>query len=146
MKANMKLLLIFIATGVLFVLLICIGSVRSYTIVDTVYVAPTPDSITVTMSWEEWERVKVLFVPVASVEDKEGAPTDTIFNYRDFIDTVSVWKDEYDTLFDWARDPDSDSVKYYDLQDTLDSEALYRIGERPIMSDDLPKGELHDTP
>ncbi len=99
---------------------------HAYTIVDTVYV---PDSITVTMSWEEWERVKALLAPVASVEDREGAPTDTIFNYRNFIDTVSVWKDEYDTLFDWARDPDSDSALIDDVWDTdiMDTTINYKL-------------------
>ncbi len=35
------------------------NSAHAYTIKDTVYVAPTPDSITVTLSWEEWQAHQV---------------------------------------------------------------------------------------
>lgn len=48
--------------GIIFAFFI-ITSSHSYEIKDTVYVAPTPDSITVTMSMEEWEEYLYWFAP-----------------------------------------------------------------------------------
>lgn len=70
-----------------------VGLSHAYTIVDTVYV---PDSITVTMSWEEWEQVRMLFAQ--------------------------------DSLWDrvWELDPDSDSVMYFEPQDTLNTPTVFK--------------------
>ncbi len=63
---------------------------HAYTIVDTVYVAPTPASITVTMSWEEWEEyLECLdgFWVADPVSDSAWFQSDSLMDTVVFYDT-----------------------------------------------------------
>lgn len=198
-------------------LCIFVGISHAYTIVDTVYV---PDSITVTMSWEEWQEFLEwndrAFIRVYIKEIADSGVSDRGIKFEDIMipdsmtpvnyDSVycpngniqgNAWKitegkgikisDNGDTLtiridtwpynppcyhmpvgeckcqdYHPAPMPDSPNVilngtilpmlfgpsvfNEADIPttctDTTNLDNLYLIGERPLMSDDSPKGEL----